>query len=61
VGGRGGEGGGDDTHSMTTFHELFNIVHENDFLRNFLKIILVPSSYFPILSKSHYLSLLNDI
>jgi hypothetical protein len=31
------------------------------FLNKKLKIILVPSSYFPLLSKFHYSSLLNDI
>jgi hypothetical protein len=40
---------------------LLNIVHENDFLNKILKIILVPSSYFPLLSQFHYPSLLNDI
>jgi hypothetical protein len=42
-------------------HSLFNIVHENDFLKTKLEIILVPSSYFPLLSQFHYPSLLNDI
>jgi hypothetical protein len=46
---------------MTIFPKLFNIVHENDFLKTKLKIILVPSSYFPLLSQFHYPSLLNDI
>jgi hypothetical protein len=46
---------------MTIFLELFNIVHENDFLNKILEIILVPSSYFPLLSQFHYPSLLNDI
>jgi hypothetical protein len=50
-----------DSHFMTIFLELFNIVHENDFLNTNLKIILVPSSYFPLLSQFHYPSLLNDI
>jgi hypothetical protein len=54
-------GGGCDTHFMTIFFELLNIVHENDFLNKFFKIILVPSSYFPLLSQFHYLSSLNDI
>jgi hypothetical protein len=56
-----GGGGGGDTQSMTIFFELFDIVHENDFLNKILKIILVPSSYFPLLSQFHYPSLLNDI
>jgi len=30
-------GGGVDTHSMTIFLELHEIVHENDFLNKFLK------------------------
>jgi hypothetical protein len=51
--------GGCDTHSMTIFKKLLNIVH--DFLNKKLKIILVPSSYFPLLSQSHYPSLLNGI
>jgi hypothetical protein len=46
---------------MTIFLELFNIVHENDFLNKILEIILVPSSYFPLLSQCHYPSLVNDI
>jgi hypothetical protein len=52
---------GGDIHSMTIFIELFNIVHENDFLNKKFKIILVTSSYFPLLSQFHYSSLLNDI
>jgi hypothetical protein len=57
-----GRGGGV-IHSMIIFFELFNIVHENEneFLNKILKIILVPSSYFLLLSQFHYLSLLNDI
>ncbi len=51
--------GGVNTHPMTTFFLLFNIIDENDFLNKILKIILVPSSYFPLWS--HYPSLLNDI
>jgi len=43
-----GEGGGVDTHSMTLFIELLNIIHENDFFN--LKIILVPSSYISLLT-----------
>jgi hypothetical protein len=58
--GQGG-GGGFDTHSMTIFLELTNIVHENDFLNKILKIILVSQSYFFLLSQFHYPSLLNDI
>jgi len=54
-------GGGADIHSMKIFPKLFNIVHENDFLKTKLEIILVPSSYFPLLSQFHYPSLLNDI
>jgi len=50
-----------DIHFITVFLELFNIVHENDFLNKILKIILVSSSYFPLLSQFHYSSLLNDI
>jgi hypothetical protein len=46
---------------MKIFLKLFNIVHENDFLKTKLEIILVPSSYFPLLSQFHYPSLLNDI
>jgi hypothetical protein len=57
--GRGGGGG--DIHSMTIFLELLSIVHENDFLNKILKIILVPSSYFSLLSQFHYPSLLNNI
>jgi hypothetical protein len=38
---------------------LLNIVDENGFLNKTKKIILVPSSYFPLYS--HYPSLLNDI
>jgi hypothetical protein len=57
-GGTGGWGG--DTHSLTIF-KLLNIVHENDFLNKILKVILVPSSYFLVLSQFHYLSLLNGI
>jgi hypothetical protein len=53
--GKGGWG------SVRIFLELLNIVHENDFLNKILKIILVPSSYFPLLSQFHYPSLLNDI
>jgi hypothetical protein len=52
-------GGGGDIHSMTIFSELFNIVH--DLLNKNFKIILVPSSYFPLLSQFQYPSLLNDI
>jgi len=44
---------------MTTFLKFFHIVDENDFLNKVLKIISVPSSYFPLYS--HYSSLLNDI
>jgi hypothetical protein len=40
---------------------LFNIIYENDFLNKNSKMILVPSSYFPLLSQFHYSSLLNDI
>jgi len=43
------------------FLELLNIGHEIDFLNNILKIILVPSTYFLLLSQFHYLVLLNDI
>jgi len=48
-------------HPMTMFIKLFNIVDENKFLNKILKIILVPSSYFPPLSQFHYQSLLDDI
>jgi hypothetical protein len=54
-------GWGGDIPSMTIFLGLLNIVHENDFLNKKLKIILVPPSYFPLFSKFHYPSLLNDI
>jgi hypothetical protein len=54
-------GGGLNTHLMTIFLNYFNIVDENDLLNKILKIILVPSSYFPLLSQFHYPSLLNDI
>jgi hypothetical protein len=53
-------GGGVDTHSMTIFLELLNIVHENDLLKNKNKK-LIPSSYFPLLSQFDYPFLLNDI
>jgi hypothetical protein len=53
--------GASDIHSITIFLALFNIVHENDFINKILKIILVPSSYFPLPSQFHYPSLLNDI
>jgi len=46
-------------HPMTAFLKFFHIVDENDFLNKVLKIISVPSSYFPLYS--HYSSLLNDI
>jgi hypothetical protein len=49
------------THSIIIFLELLNIVHENNFLNNFFKIILVPPSFFPLLLNFHYPSLLNDI
>jgi hypothetical protein len=52
-------GGGQSTHD--NIKKKFNIVHENCFLNKNLKIILVPSSYFPLLSQFHYPSLLNDI
>jgi len=52
-------GGGGGTHSMTIFFELLNIIH--DFLNKNFKIILVSSSYFPMLSQFHYPSLLNGI
>jgi hypothetical protein len=51
-------GGGGVTHSMKYFLNwltLFMIFKQN------LKIILVPSSYFPLLSQFHDPSLLNDI
>jgi hypothetical protein len=41
-----GLGVGEDTHSVTIFFELFNIVHENDFINNFFLIILIQSSFF---------------
>jgi hypothetical protein len=54
--------GGRDIHYMTIFLELFNIVHEINFINKILKIILVPSSCkFPLLSQFHYPSLLDDI
>ncbi len=48
--------GGGGTHSMTIFLELLNIL--DDFLNKILEIILVPSSYFPLLSQFHYQPLL---
>jgi hypothetical protein len=54
-------GGGVYIHPMTMFLKLFNIVDENKILKKILKIILVPSSYFPPLSQFHYPSLLDDI
>jgi hypothetical protein len=42
-------GRGADIHSMTIFFELLNIVHEKYFLNKKILIILVPSSYFPLL------------
>jgi hypothetical protein len=46
---------------MIIFLELLNIYHENNFLKKNLKIILIPPSYFPLLLKFHYPSLLNDV
>jgi hypothetical protein len=46
---------------MIIFPKLLNIVHENNFLNKFLKIILVPPSFPPLLLQFHYPSLLNDI
>jgi hypothetical protein len=39
---------GGNIHPMTTFFSLLNIIDENDFLTNKLKMILVSSSYFPL-------------
>jgi len=52
---------GGDTHSITIFFELLSIVYESDFVNKIFRIILVPSSHFPLLSQFHYPSLLNDI
>jgi hypothetical protein len=57
----GGQGGGLDIHSITILFYVLNIVHGNDFLDKNLKIILVPSSNYCLLSQFHYPSLLNDI
>jgi hypothetical protein len=46
---------------MPIFLDSFNIIHENDFLNKFLKINLVPSSYFLVFTQFHYQLLLNDI
>jgi len=54
--------GGGHIHSTTILFELFNVVHEIDFISKILKIILVPSTYkFPLLSQFHYSSLIDDI
>jgi len=47
---------GANIHCIEIFLKIFNITYENDFLNRNFKIILDPSSYFPLLSLFHYAS-----